>query len=80
MTRDEVVATIRNNVVEQLDDVEHEDLEFADSFREFGANSLDMLEVVTASMRELGIRVPRAELAEIETIEGLADKFMQHVE
>ncbi|MFP4598460.1 MAG: phosphopantetheine-binding protein [Persicimonas sp.] len=80
MTRDEVVAIIRNNVVEQLDDVEHEDLEFADSFREFGANSLDMLEVVTASMRELSIRVPRAELAEIETIEGLADKFMQHVE
>ncbi len=79
MTRDEVVAVIRKNVVEQIDGVEPEDLEFADSFRDFGANSLDMLEVVTASMREMDIKVPRAELAEIETIEGLADKFMQYM-
>lgn len=79
MTREEVVTTIRNNIVEQLDDVEHEDLEFADSFREFGANSLDMLEVVNASMREMQIKVPRSELAEIETIDELADKFMQYL-
>ncbi|MFW5968013.1 MAG: phosphopantetheine-binding protein [Persicimonas sp.] len=79
MTREEVVTTIRNNIVDQLDDVEHEDLEFADSFREFGANSLDMLEVVNASMREMEIKVPRSELAEIETIDELADKFMQYL-
>jgi acyl carrier protein len=79
MTRDEVVAIIRKNVVEQIDDVEYEDLEFADSFRDFGANSLDMLEVVTASMRELNIKVPRADLAEVETIEGLADQFMKYI-
>ena len=79
MTRDEVVSVIQKNVVEHLDDVEQEDLEFADSFRDFGANSLDMLEVVTASMREMSIKVPRAELAEVETIDGLADKFMQYL-
>jgi polyketide biosynthesis acyl carrier protein len=79
MTKEEVVAVIRDQVVEHLEDVEHEDLEFADSFRDFGANSLDMLEVVTAAMRELQIKVPRADLAEIETIDGLADKFMQYM-
>lgn len=79
MTRDEVVAIIRKYVVEYIEDVQYEDLEFADSFRDFGANSLDMLEVVTASMRELNIKVPRAELAEIETIEDLADQFMKYL-
>lgn len=79
MTRDEVIAVIRKYVVEYVEGVTNEDLEFADSFRDFGANSLDMLEVVTACMRELEIKIPRAELAEIETIEDLADQFMKYL-
>lgn len=79
MTRDEVIAVIRKYVVEYVEDVTNEDLEFADSFRDFNANSLDMLEVVTACMRELEIKIPRAELAEIETIEDLADQFMKYL-
>lgn len=79
MTRDEVVAIIQKHVVEQIEDVDFEDLEFAETFRDFGANSLDMLEVVTASMRELNIKVPRAELAEVESIDQLADHFMKYM-
>lgn len=79
MTRDEIVAIIQKNVVEQIEDVEYEDLEFAETFRDFGANSLDMLEVVTASMRELNIKVPRADLAEVESIDGLADQFLRYL-
>ncbi|AWV88010.1 phosphopantetheine-binding protein [Bradymonas sediminis] len=79
MTRDEVIAIIRKHVVEQIEDVEEEDLEFAETFRDFGANSLDMLEVVTASMREMNIKVPRAELAEVESIDQLADHFMKYI-
>lgn len=79
MTRKEVVAIIQKHIVEQIEDVEYDDLEFAETFRDFGANSLDMLEVVTASMRELNIKVPRAELAEVESIEQLADHFMKYM-
>jgi acyl carrier protein len=79
MKKDEIVAVIRKNMVEHLDDVDPAELERAESFRDFGANSLDMLEVVTASMREMNIRVPRAELAEIKTIDGLAEKFLKYV-
>jgi acyl carrier protein len=66
-------------MVEHLDDVDEDEIEKAESFRDFGVNSLDMLEVVTASMREMKIRVPRAELAEIETIDGLAEKFLRYL-
>lgn len=79
MTRDDVVAIIQKHIVEQIDGVDPEDLEFAESFQDFGATSLDMLEVVMASMREMEIKVPRAELAEVETIGELADQFMKYL-
>ena len=79
MTKAEIIAVIRKNMVEHLDDVDEDEIEKAESFRDFGVNSLDMLEVVTASMREMKIRVPRAELAEIETIDGLAEKFLKYL-
>ena len=46
--------------------------------KDYGANSLDIIEVVSCSMRELDIKIPRAELADISTIDQLADKFMEY--
>ena len=43
-------------------------------------DNLDIIEVVSCSMRELNIKIPRAELADIKNIDGLADKFMEFVE
>ena len=60
--------------------MENETIDPKKSMKDYGANSLDMIEVVSCSMRELNIKVPRAELADIETIEQLADKFMEHAE
>jgi len=44
-------------------------------FTDYGANSLDIVEIVSGSMRELKIKIPRTELSEIENISGLIDKF-----
>jgi acyl carrier protein len=48
--------------------------------RDLGVNSLDLIEVVQAVMRELDIKIPRSKLADIETINGLAEKFAEHVD
>ena len=76
MDKEQVVAVIHKHLLANIDGLEEEDLDMAESFQDFGVNSLDMLEIVTASMRELDIKVPRAELAEVETIDQLADKFV----
>jgi acyl carrier protein/polyketide biosynthesis acyl carrier protein len=47
--------------------------------KDYGANSLDMIEVVSTSMRDLKIKVPRSELADINNIEQLANKFLEHL-
>ena len=80
MTKDEVIDVIKRTIVENLDDVEEQEIDPQKSMKEYGANSLDMIEVVSCSMRELSIKIPRSELAEIATIDELADKFMEHIE
>lgn len=44
-------------------------------FTDYGANSLDIVEIVSGSMRELKIKIPRTELSDIQNISGLIDKF-----
>jgi len=79
MTRSEVIETIKKIIEENLDDVNAESIDPQKSMKDYGANSLDIIEVVSCSMRELSIKVPRAELAEIQNIDDLADKFMDYV-
>lgn len=80
MTKDEIVDLLTEELAEQLDDVDEADLEPDLSMRDFGANSLDVIEVVTSVMRQLDIKIPRSQLSDIETIEGLADEFVQHLD
>lgn len=79
MTKQEVIEVIRKNIVDNLEDLENETIDPQKSMKDYGANSLDMIEVVSCSMRELNIKIPRAELAEIQNIDALADKFMEYL-
>ena len=79
MTKEEVIEVIKENILDNLEDIEESELDNDKPMKEFGANSLDIIEVVSTSMRELKIKIPRAELAEIATINELADKFMEHL-
>jgi len=79
MTREEVAAIIKKHILDNLEDLEENEINTAKSMKDFGANSLDIIEVVSCSMRELKIKIPRAELADIITIDQLTDKFMEHI-
>lgn len=79
MTKQEVIDVIKKNIVENLDDVEVEDIDPSKTMKDYGANSLDIIEVVSCSMRDLDIRIPRSELADIGNIEQLADKFLENI-
>jgi acyl carrier protein len=79
MTKAEVIEVIKKNIVENLDDVELDEIDVSKSMKDYGANSLDIIEVVSCSMRDLDIKIPRSELADIGDIDGLADKFIQNI-
>lgn len=79
MTKADVIEVIKENILDNLEDIEESDIDPAKSMKDLGANSLDIIEVVSTSMRELNIKIPRTELADISTIDQLADKFMEYV-
>ena len=79
MTKQQVIEVIKKNIAANIDDIDAGAIDPQKSMKEYGANSLDMIEVVSTSMRELKIKVPRSELADINNIDQLADKFMQYV-
>jgi acyl carrier protein/polyketide biosynthesis acyl carrier protein len=79
MTKDAVIEVIKKNIAANSDDIDAAGIDPQKSMKDYGANSLDMIEVVSTSMRELKIKVPRSELTDINNIEQLAEKFLEYV-
>ena len=80
MTKEKVIEVIKKNIVENLDDISADSIDPKKSMADYGANSLDIIEVVSCTMRELNIKIPRAELTDIKNIEELADRFLQYTD
>jgi acyl carrier protein len=73
VTRDQILSTVKTYLVDAVDDLDPDLIDPARSMKDLGANSLDIVEVVSRTMRELKIKVPRAELSKLENIDGLVD-------
>ena len=79
MTKDEIFAVLKKYILEQLEDeVEESEITINKSMLDLGANSLDIVEIVSNTMRELQIKIPRDELAKIDTMEGLVEKMTEY--
>lgn len=77
MEREEVLNVVKKHLVNALD-INESDIDPNESMKTYGASSLDIVEVVSSSMRELRIKIPRSELADIKNINGLVDKLYEH--
>jgi len=69
----EVFEVVKKHLLDICPDVDASKVVPEASMKELGASSLDMVEVVSCSMRELGVRVPRQELSNLKDIGGLAE-------
>ena len=77
MTRDHVLSVVTKNLVDAVDGLSPEAIDTQKSMKEMGANSLDIVEVVSTSMRELRIKIPRSEVAKLTNIDGLVDLLVR---
>lgn len=73
MNRDEILTVVRKHLAGVLDGVDALDIDPTRSMKEYGANSLDIVEVVSATMRELKVKVPRSELSKLTNMDALVD-------
>lgn len=73
MTREEITTTLFMNIAKTLPDVETDKIDPSRTMKELGANSLDMVEIVSRTMRQLKVKVSRSELNSAENIGALID-------
>lgn len=68
---DQVFAIVKKHLMNAVEGLDDAAITSDRSMRELGANSLDIVEIVSASMRELRVKVPRSELTKLTDIGGL---------
>ena len=66
ITREHVLEVVTHNIVDTLEDIDAASIDPEQSMKDLGANSLDIVEIVSCSMRELKVKVPRSELSELQ--------------
>jgi acyl carrier protein len=70
----ELVRQLNDNV-EGLEDLQIVDLPLDKTFKDLGASSLDMVEVVSTMMSRLGVAVDRTAFARLKNLGELVDLF-----
>ena len=80
MDREEIASIVRKHLMEVVGDLKEADVDMSRSMKEFGANSLDIVDVVSSAMRELKVKVPRSELGRLTNMNGLVDLLYASVQ
>lgn len=76
MQRDEIVEVLKKNICETIDDLDPERIDTTLTMKDLGANSLDIVEIVSRTMRQLRVKIPRSELNSLENIDGLIELLL----
>jgi len=77
MDRSHIQSVVLKHLADSVEGLDTDNVDTAKSMKDLGANSLDIVEVVSCSMRELKVKVPRSQLAKLENIDQLVDLLEQ---
>lgn len=69
----EIREIIVGFVKRTLPELKYQEIDTSLSMKELGATSIDILEVVSASMRKLDVQVPRDRLGQLKCLDDLID-------
>jgi acyl carrier protein len=73
MSKEHILAVVKKHLMATIDGLKEDEIDTIKSMKDLGANSLDIVEIVSVSMRELKVKVPRSELSKLTNIGGLVD-------
>lgn len=73
MSDDAILETVKKSVADILPDVDPSKVTATAVLKDLGADSLQIVEIVSKCMRELKVKVPRSETAKIKDVQSLID-------
>ena len=75
MERSEIFSVVKKHLDSAVDGIVDSTFDPDRSMDEYGASSLDVVTIVSGTMRELKIRIPRTELKNIRSTNDLVELF-----
>ncbi|WP_028886229.1 phosphopantetheine-binding protein [Teredinibacter turnerae] len=72
-SREEISDIVVGFVKRTLPELKYEEVATSASMKDLGATSIDILEVVSATMKKLDVQVPRNKLNELTCLDDLID-------
>jgi acyl carrier protein len=73
MKREQILNVVIENIKLNVDGLENVEINPEKSIVEYGGSSLDIVEIVSSIMRQLQIKIPRTQLADMNSINDLVD-------
>jgi acyl carrier protein len=77
MERQQILDVVIKHLRRNVDGLDQVEIDSSKSMAEYSASSLDIVEVVSASMRELKIKIPRTRLSQLKNMNDLVDVFYE---
>ena len=77
MTRDEVMSVLVRQLIRNTEGMSEDAVDPTKSLGSHGATSLDIVEILSGSAREVGVKVSRADLARLKTIDEIVDALVR---
>lgn len=78
MKREDIFEKLKVIIKDIIEDAADIDIKENDSMADYGADSLEIVEVVSRLMKETKIKIPRTELAQATNIKEVLDLFESH--
>lgn len=79
MTKDEILDVLKTNLYEIIPELEDEEFSLDEKLVDLGLNSIDRGELITLTLESLDSDVSRIEFVKAQTIQELADVFIEKV-
>jgi acyl carrier protein/polyketide biosynthesis acyl carrier protein len=77
MTRDEVRNTVIGHLKELVPGTATKEIDDQMPLADLGADSLDLVDVASRSMQDLGVKLPRSAIGKIHSLSDLIDALYQ---
>jgi acyl carrier protein len=78
MQRAEIAQALQGNLSSIVEAARGKEIVETASMKDYGADSLEMVEVVSRTMKQLKVKIPRTELATAKNLGQLLDLFEKH--
>jgi len=77
MTRDQVREMVLRHTVEAIPELQDVGIDPDKSYEELGLDSLALLQILTASTKEMKVKIPRDELVGVRSLNVLVDALFR---